>query len=344
MQLGRLTPQEAMRLLPQMCDALQYAHDHGVVHRDIKPENILVDQQGHVRIADFGLAKLTDKPARDVTLTGTAQSVGTPHYMAPEQLGASRDVDHRADIYALGVVFYEMLTGQLPIGHFQKPSQAIGTGPELDGIVLRALAQAVDERYQQAREVKSDVENAGRQAPVVAPRKAGTGGRSRLCLRPIFGLLFFLAVFVGGTVMLYVAQAHVEAGMEAELSRAAFETQMEEIRAWEKANGTEWTGELPERPVEHEPGGAVSFGWPILASGVLIGLLVMMYLGFSSIRRIREDENLHGMGLAVFLAWLPPKERLGLFSGDIHDHIAAVRHQVEERLILGGGGVGLGPV
>ena len=124
---GKLEPREALAIVPQICEALQYAHDEGIVHRDIKPENILLDKKGRVKIADFGLAKLVhrdDTPAGRAafTLTGSQQVMGTPHYMAPEQTERPQGVDHRADIYSLGVVFYEMLTGELPLGRFAAPS------------------------------------------------------------------------------------------------------------------------------------------------------------------------------------------------------------------------------
>ena len=101
-----LAPREALAIVPQVCDALQYAHDRGVVHRDVKPENILLSPDGRVKIADFGLAKLLGKGGEDRTLTGTDQVMGTLHYMAPEQIRTPTVVDHRADVYSLGVVFY----------------------------------------------------------------------------------------------------------------------------------------------------------------------------------------------------------------------------------------------
>ncbi len=157
METGGLSPPRALALVPQICEALQYAHDEGVVHRDIKPDNVLVDTTGQVKIADFGLAKLLgDVP--DLALTGPAQVMGTLHYMAPEQLQGARDVDHRADIYSLGVVFYEMLTGQLPLGRFEAPSRRVAVDVRLDEIVLRALEQAPERRYQHAAEVGTDVE------------------------------------------------------------------------------------------------------------------------------------------------------------------------------------------
>ena len=154
---GDLEPREALAIVPQICDGLQYAHEAGVIHRDIKPENVLVDRNGRVKITDFGLAKILGDAGPSVTLTGTGQVMGTPQYMAPEQLASSRDVDHRADIYSLGVVFYELLTGHLPRGRFDLPSRRIAVDVRLDEVVLRALEQEPGLRYQQARELKTDV-------------------------------------------------------------------------------------------------------------------------------------------------------------------------------------------
>jgi serine/threonine protein kinase len=157
-ETGGLKPEEALAIVPQICEALQFAHDEGIVHRDIKPENILVDKQGRVKIADFGLAKLLGKARAEFTLTGAHQAMGTLHYMAPEQMRGAGDVDHRADIYSLGVVFYEMLTGQLPIGRFEPPSKKVHVDVRLDEIVLRSLENEPARRYQQISEVKTAVE------------------------------------------------------------------------------------------------------------------------------------------------------------------------------------------
>ncbi len=159
MQSGEMKPEAALALIPSFCDALQYAHDEGVVHRDIKPENVLVDKKGRLKIADFGLAKLTGSDAHDHTLTRTGMYLGTPRYMAPEQVEKPETVDHRADIYSLGVVFYEMLTGELPMGRFDPPSKKVVVDVKLDDIVLRSLEKDVDRRYQHASEIKSDVQS-----------------------------------------------------------------------------------------------------------------------------------------------------------------------------------------
>ena len=166
----RLSPAEAVGIVPKICDALQYAHDQGVIHRDIKPENILIDKSGQVKIADFGIAKMLHLPG-NVSLTGTMDVVGTPLYMAPEQIENPQLVDSRADIYSLGVVFYEMLTGELPLGKFQPPSQKLETDPRLDEVVIHALEKEPDRRYQQVGQMKADVEKIAQTMP--PPEEAG---------------------------------------------------------------------------------------------------------------------------------------------------------------------------
>jgi serine/threonine protein kinase len=163
---GKLSPREALQIVPQICEALQFAHDEGIVHRDIKPENILLDKKGRVKIADFGIAKILGGAA-EVDLTGTQGAIGTPHYMAPEQMEKPTTVDHRADIFSLGVVFYEMLTGELPLGKFAPPSsRKVEVDVRLDDVVLRALEKDPERRYQHASQVKTAVDTiAGSTAP-----------------------------------------------------------------------------------------------------------------------------------------------------------------------------------
>ena len=164
--------QQALAIVPQICDALQFAHDEGIVHRDIKPENILLDKKGRVKIADFGLAKLVGTETADHSLTGTQQVMGTLKYMAPEQMAGAKAVDHRADIYSLGVVFYELLTGELPIGRFAPPSRHVQIDVRLDEIVLRALEREPEQRWQHASDVKTELEAVRTQStrPVTLPQ------------------------------------------------------------------------------------------------------------------------------------------------------------------------------
>ncbi len=168
MRAGRFTAAQALEIVPRLCDALQYAHSQGVLHRDIKPENILLDGQGRVKIADFGIAKLVGDGTghgADITLTQTGARLGTPHYMAPEQIERPDDVDHRADIYSLGVVFYELLTGELPLGRFPAPSAKTYIDARVDEIVFRALAKERELRQQSAAQVGAEVEGLSTPAP-----------------------------------------------------------------------------------------------------------------------------------------------------------------------------------
>jgi predicted Ser/Thr protein kinase len=156
-QAKTLEPRQALELVMQICTALQFAHDAKIVHRDIKPENILITKKGQVKVADFGLAKLIGGQP-DTALTASQMVMGTLNYMAPEQREKPLEVDHRADIYSLGVVFYEMLTGEVPMGRFDAPSKKVQIDVRLDEVVLHALEREPARRYQQVSEVKSNVE------------------------------------------------------------------------------------------------------------------------------------------------------------------------------------------
>ncbi|HEY1120627.1 MAG TPA: protein kinase, partial [Haloferula sp.] len=156
---GKLEPEQALAIVPPICEALQYAHEKGIVHRDIKPENLLLDRDGRIKIADFGIASLVG---------ARGEASGTPPYMAPEQQEPST-VDHRADIYALGVVLYEMLTGERPAKDLVAPSRKVPMDVRLDQMVMRALDQNPDRRYQTAEEFRTVLETAGAPAPSVPP-------------------------------------------------------------------------------------------------------------------------------------------------------------------------------
>jgi serine/threonine protein kinase len=165
---NRTVPLSTMlRLVQEIAEALHYAHAQGVIHRDIKPANILVDENGHAKIADFGIAKLNQT---NLTLHG--QLLGSPAYMAPEQLGDG-DVDSRSDLFSLGVILYYMLTGHRPfqgnstttvcfklVNHEPLPVSSFqaNLSPELDNIVLRAMAKDPAQRYQTGMAMASDIE------------------------------------------------------------------------------------------------------------------------------------------------------------------------------------------
>ena len=158
LQAGKLATRDALNLTLQICEALEYAHGEGVVHRDIKPENILVDKKGRIKIADFGLSKLLGAARPDVQLTQSNQVMGTLHYMAPEQIDQPLAVDQRADLYSLGVMFYEMLTGELPLGRFELPSRKSTVDSRVDELVLKMLERNPNRRCQQASEIRLQLE------------------------------------------------------------------------------------------------------------------------------------------------------------------------------------------
>ena len=201
---GHIAPKEALAIVPQICEALQYAHDQGIVHRDIKPENILLNKAGQVKIADFGLAKLmgasppppfqnSEISIQNSSATEAHKILGTPQYMAPEQISHPADVDHRADIYSLGVVFYQMLTGELPTGKFAAPSKKVRIDVRLDEIVLRALEHEPQKRYQQVSQIKTEVETLAIAPPDASP--AAPPPVSLLGPTLAFGLLYAAFLF-----------------------------------------------------------------------------------------------------------------------------------------------------
>ena len=171
---GELDAASALTAVSQICDALEYAHGMGYIHRDIKPDNIFIDRKGKLKVGDFGLAKLIGGEASEETntefnqtLTVTGAGMGTPAYCAPEQI-EGRSTDHRADIYSLGVMFYEMLTRELPRGNFQPPSQKVNVDVRIDEVVLRAMESERERRYSSAGEMRTELE-AARTVPPSLP-------------------------------------------------------------------------------------------------------------------------------------------------------------------------------
>jgi predicted Ser/Thr protein kinase len=270
---GKLEPGEALALVPKICEALQFAHDQGVVHRDVKPENILLDASGSVKIADFGLAKLTGAPAALVTLTGSQQVLGTFRYMAPEQLDRPLEVDHRADIYSLGVVFYEMLTGELPMGRFDPPSLSSGASTGVDDVVLRALQREPARRYQRAAEVKSDLDSLenGERPPLASPAP-------RLSIRAVVSVALYGVGLV--PVMMILVALLLAAGPAA--------------------------GTVDDAAPSMRSQG-VSMALVLSLIPTLIGLTLMITAsvqGFRALKEIHRDwPRVYGAGAAVVGAW-----------------------------------------
>jgi serine/threonine-protein kinase len=146
-------------MVAQVCKALDYAHKNGVIHRDIKPANILIDREGNPRVADFGIAQIVGTPENE--MTSSDMVMGTLAYMSPEQKLSSTNVDQTTDIYAVGVIIYEILTGKKPLGHFKLPSELKpDTPPAYDVIIQKCLAQEAKDRYQTATDLKNAILNA----------------------------------------------------------------------------------------------------------------------------------------------------------------------------------------
>jgi serine/threonine-protein kinase len=206
---GPAPPEAAVDLTLQILRAARYAHKHGVVHRDIKPHNVLIDQDGRVRVTDFGIARAGTS---DITETGSV--MGTAQYLSPEQ-AQGRPVDERADLYAIGIVLYELLTGQVPFDAEQPVTVALkqvselpvppaelvpAIPPAIDAVVMRALEKDPDRRYQSADEFIAALEDA-RAAPQVIPPPPPVvveeeRDRSRWWLWVLIGLAL-LAIAVG---------------------------------------------------------------------------------------------------------------------------------------------------
>ncbi len=179
----RFTVPDIVRIMGEVCAALNYSHQRGVVHRDIKPGNIMMTTDGQVKIADFGIARLENS---SMTQVGTL--IGTPSYMAPEQF-RGEPVDLRADIWAAGVMLYQLLTGEKPFEggfsavmhkalHTEPPppsSLSVTTPRAFDAVIARALAKRPDDRYRSALEFAEAI-RAAAQAPAAAPEPAGLPG------------------------------------------------------------------------------------------------------------------------------------------------------------------------
>jgi len=174
-RIGQFTPGKAVTIAKQVGEGLSEAHSLGVVHRDLKPQNIMIDKEGNVRIMDFGIARSVE--ARGVTQAGTI--VGTPDYMSPEQV-EGKEADQRSDIYSIGVILYEMMTGKVPFEGDTALSVALKHKTEappdprvlnpqlpsdLSGIILRCMEKNRERRYQTVDELLSDLRNAEKGIP-----------------------------------------------------------------------------------------------------------------------------------------------------------------------------------
>lgn len=215
MDRRRLEPARALRIARDLCAALQYAHDHGIIHRDIKPENILLGEDDRVKIADFGLAKIVGGSSGGRSATGHA--MGTPPYMAPEQSSSPHFVDHRADVYAIGVVLYEMLAGEVPTPSSKRSSRLTKIDPALDEVFRRALQRDPMCRFQQAQEVATELESLGENAYSAAIRpgvQSTAVYRRRTLVLIVSGTLVFITLLALVTQYLLAPTPPLEASCE----------------------------------------------------------------------------------------------------------------------------------
>ena len=162
---SQLPPPQVFAVMHGVLQALDYAHRHAIVHRDMKPENVLISDEGMVKVADFGIARLTDDTGVGGTATKTGTTVGTPQYMSPEQVASSK-VDGRSDLYSAGIMFYELVVGRPPFTasdadgpftlmakHVQAPPKPPsvfrpGLNPELEQLILKSLSKRPEDRFQ----------------------------------------------------------------------------------------------------------------------------------------------------------------------------------------------------
>lgn len=208
-----------LRMLATICDAINYAHQRGVIHRDLKPTNIIVDSQGQPKILDFGLARMTDADIAAATIvTEVGKIQGTLAYMSPEQARGNPDeIDLRSDVYALGVILFELVTGQLPYDVEQsalhesvrticevpprKPRTLARHVPsDIETIILKAIAKEPDRRYQHAAALREDVERFLENQPILARPPSPVYQMRKLVARhkAPFAFLVTLFVFVAG--------------------------------------------------------------------------------------------------------------------------------------------------
>jgi eukaryotic-like serine/threonine-protein kinase len=241
---GELPIPEAVRVLRDVTDALSYAHRHGVVHRDIKPDNVLLSGDPsrhrsamgayHALVTDFGVAKALDEAARHSSLTATGLALGTPAYMAPEQAAADPHTDHRADIYALGVLGYEILAGRPPFigpspqaivaAQLTQPAPPLAesrpsVAPALAALVMRCLEKRPADRWQSTAELLDAIEALA--APVGGTSETGSTDRAGSRRSRPIALAALLALVVAGAVWSLVRRSRDAAPLDADLVAVA---------------------------------------------------------------------------------------------------------------------------
>lgn len=217
----RLPLKQVLHIVDQLCAALEYAHQY-TIHRDIKPENVMVLPNGQVKLMDFGISKLM----AEQRLTAASVVMGTPFYMSPEQLRNSRDVDARSDIFSVGVLLYELLTGNVPTG-VPKPASEIAQGlpPALDEIVLKCIDPSPDNRYQSASELRAALrpllEQADSGVDLSMSRSRGLPRLGGLSPQRIIGALAAVLLLASTTGAMYAWESYLRSQEQAEAKTAS---------------------------------------------------------------------------------------------------------------------------
>jgi WD40 repeat protein/tRNA A-37 threonylcarbamoyl transferase component Bud32 len=265
LRISRPSARDSAQICAQVADALDYAHEHGIVHRDVKPSNILIDEDGSPRIMDFGIAK---RDTGEVTMTMEGQILGTPAYMSPEQAdGRSHDVDGRSDVYSVGVILYEMLTGERPFrgNHRMLIHQTLHdepklprsindkVPPDLETITMKAMSKEPEKRYETADSLSDDLGRWMKGEPIQA-RPVGSAERLwRWCKRnpTVAGLTgIAVALLVAVAVVSTVGYIRTEAA-RAEVELSLYYNRIAlAYREWRTAN-TQAVGELLEECPPH---------------------------------------------------------------------------------------------
>ena len=331
LQAGRFTPEQALAVVPPICEALQFAHERGIVHRDIKPENLLLDKTGRVKIADFGIAKMVKGGGAE------EQAFGSPRYAAPEQ--SSARADHRADIYSLGVVLYEMLTGEAPGARVEPPSRKVQVDVRLDEVVLRALERSPELRWQTAAEFSTRLQEASTSAAVSreAQRKRGSPWAvAGLCVPSALFIWFLLAGQLDADVRLWAGLFGfpLTAGLGLLLAWLAggFASDAEPGARWSGmaiVSCTAWVvsvvlmgGGLPMLGLIAQEGGDWNAGWAelgfalIFTGGGFLSALAATLLGWAAIVEMRRQPSLwKGFGAAFPAKWFWPGVAIGIVLG-----------------------------
>ena len=320
MRAGRFTPEQALSIVPGICDALQAAHAQGIWHRDIKPENILLDQRGGVKIADFGIAKLVEDQTKNFTLTGTGNALGSIAYMAPEQHESPHTVDHRADIYSLGVVIYEMLTGELPLGRFPAPSQRAAVSTRIDEIVFQTLEKERELRQQSATEVKTDVQSVGDlSGHASVNRKSPAPQRPKLERPARLTVISILLVVVCG-ILLFPAAFAMSQGDARDITVAllAVAVLMGYVAAWVALSYMK-----SDHISKGWRGGVQVIAWTPIFALVGAAIVAGMIYGFAikaerdrKLSLIRSDAGRSEFEMRTFPVAITEAKQSGLISGD----------------------------